>query len=177
MSDTTPDQITNILNEAVDEISENTDPKSLSLESLALLINADRLKTLENNITKEFVELKARQDKVSTLYKVIKAVNSATVDDAFDCTNDTDLQALLQKAKEYGADIKPEKLTYNRQERDRLIENIKITADELNVLNDMQLQTISRLTTERYESYQLARSIMKPLHEDKVNKARAIAGR
>jgi hypothetical protein len=84
---------------------------------------------------------------------------------------------MLKQAKEYGVDLKDDKFKFNKEERERLIENIRLTIDDCNVLNDMQLQTITRLTTERYESYQLARSIMKPLHEDKTNKARAIAGR
>jgi hypothetical protein len=40
----------------------------------------------------------------------------------------------------------------------------------------MQIQTISRFTNERYETYQMARSILRPLHEDKQRKAREISG-
>lgn len=150
---------------------------NLSLEALVLLINSERLKNLENKITSEFIELKKRQDEVSFLHKLIKTINTATTNDEFDCSNNQELQDCLAKAKEHGVDLKEGKFKYNKEERERLIENIRMTADDNNVLNDMQLQTITRLTTERYESYQLARSIMKPMHEDKVNKARAIAGR
>lgn len=108
---------------------------------------------------------------------MIKMINTATVNDEFDCSDNQEIKDFLLKAKEYGVNLKEDKFTYNKEERERLIENIRITSDDNNVLNDMQLQSITRLTTERYESYQLARSIMKPLHEDKVNKARAIAGR
>lgn len=151
--------------------------KDLSLEALALLINIERLKQLENKIAKEFLELKKRQDEVSFLHKLIKTINSATQNEELDCTNNPELKELLAKAKEMGVDLKEDKLKYTKEERERLIENIRITADDNNILNDMQLQTITRLTTERYESYQLARSIMKPLHEDKTSKARAAAGR
>jgi spore germination protein YaaH len=150
---------------------------NLSIESLALLINTERLKHLENKITKEFLELKKRQDEVSFLHKLIKTINTATTNEEFDCTDNQQVKDLLLKAKEYGVDLKEDKFKYSKEERERLIENIRITTEDNNVLNDMQLQTITRLTTERYESYQLARSIMKPLHEDKTNKARAISGR
>jgi len=68
-------------------------------------------------------------------------------------------------------------MKYSREERERLVENIRMACDDLNMENDMQIQTVTRLTNERYEAFQLARSIMKPLHEDKINKARALAGR
>lgn len=168
------------VNEALSEAVSSESPvqsSNLSLEALVLLINSERLRHLENKITSEFIELKKRQNEVSFLHKLIKTINTATNKEEFDCTNNQELKDLLVKAKEYGVDLKEDKFKYNREERDRLIENIRITCDDINVLNDMQLQTITRLTTERYESYQLARSIMKPLHEDKVNKARAISGR
>lgn len=163
--------------DAIEAINSGADTSQLSLESLALLVNTERLHHLENKITKEFTELKERQERVSSLHKLIRAINSATTNEEFDCTNNPDTQAMLAKAKEYGVEIKEGKFKYNKQERDRLIENIRLTVDDYNVLNDMQLQTVSRLMTERYESYQLARSIMKPLHEDKISKARAAGGR
>ena len=49
--------------------------------------------------------------------------------------------------------------------------------EDLNTQNDMQLQTVTQLTNERYETYQMARAIMKPLDEDKKQKARSVAGR
>lgn len=169
------------INEAVidrikDVYPNETDPNHLSLESLALLINTDRLKFLENKITSEFLELKKRQDQVNFLHKLIKTINIATVKDELDFTNNQEIKDLIKIAKEYGVEIKDGKFKYTKDERDRLIENIRITSDDFNVLNDMQLQSITRLTNERYESYQLARSIMKPLHDDKINKTRAMAG-
>jgi hypothetical protein len=171
--------VNDIINSVVDNVSENKNPNSFSLESLALLINTERLKGLENKIRLEFIELKKRQDQVTFLHKLIKMINVATVNEEFDCSapEHAELQGLLLKAKEYGVDLQEGKFKYKKDERERLLENIRMTADDYNVLNDMQLQTITRITTERYESYQLARSIMKPLHEDKTNKARAMAGK
>lgn len=169
--------INDVLSPSLTEAAPNGCADDLSLESLALLINTDRLKFLEDKIKLQFIELKKRQDQVTFLHKLIKTVNAATDNSTFDCSNNPELQDLLTQAKEHGVDIKDGKFSYNSDERERLIDNIRITADDYNVLNDMQLQTITRLTNERYESYQLARSIMKPLHDDKTNKARAMAGR
>lgn len=163
---------------ATKKTEQGEDLNHLSLESLALLINTARLKQLENKITKELLELKKRQDGVVFLHKLIKTINTATNDKGeFDCTSNEDLKKFLNEAKEHGVDIKENKFKYTKDERDRLLENIRMTVEDNNVLNDMQLQSVTRLTNERYESYQMARAIMKPLHDDKINKARSITGR
>jgi len=177
MSSEQVNRLDDLATEAIAAINGEIDSSGMSMESMVLLINAERLRFLENKITKEFKELKERQDKVAFLNSLNKKINSATVKDELDITSEEELKTMLEKAKEYGVDVKDGKLKFNKEERDRLIENIRLTVDDLNVLNDMQLQTVTRLTTERYESYQLARSIMKPLHEDKVSKARAMGGR
>lgn len=169
------DTVKEVVSNAVKEIGSGSDPNNLSLEALALLINTERLKYLEGKITSEFIELKKRQDQISFLHKLIKTINAATTNEEFDCSKNQELKDLLAKAREYGVEIKEGKFKYNKDERERLIENIRITAEDLNVMNDMQLQTITRLTNERYESYQLARSIMKPVHDAKTNASRAIA--
>jgi hypothetical protein len=177
MSDnSSTDSVTDTIVENIKKMSSDVDAKHLSLESLSLLINAERLKHLEKKLTDEFLELKKRQDEVAYLHKLIKTINVATTKGEFDCSNNEELKNLLNKSKAYGVDIKEGKYKYSKEERDRLIENIRMTIEDNNVLNDMQLQTATRLTNERYESYQMARSIMKPLHEDKVNKTRAMSG-
>ena len=172
----TSTDVNELINNNVDSLINTNETKEMSLESMTLLVNIEILKNLENKIKKEFSELKERQDRVSVLHKLIKEINSVTTDNQIDCTGNTKLTNLLAKAQEYGVEIQEGKLKFNKEERERLIDNIRLTVDDFNVLNDMQLQTVTRLTTERYESYQLARSIMKPLHEDKINKARAARG-
>lgn len=166
-----------IVVDAVNKVSQTDSSEDLSFESLAFLVHAQRLNHLEKQITDSFIELKKRQDEVAFLHKLMKSINTATTDEAFDCTNNEELKQLLNKAKDLGIEITEGKYKYSKEERERLIDNIKITVDDKNVLNDMDLQKVTRLTTERYESYQLIRAMMKPLHEDKINKARAAGGR
>jgi len=170
--------VNEILSEAVGgPEDEGIDPNNLSLEALILLINTERLKFIQDKTLSDFTELKDRQKKVAELHKILKAINSATnADGEIDISDNEELKELLQKAKELGVDVKDDKFTYNRDERDRLVENIRMTVEDLNVQNDMQLQNVSRLTNERYESYQMARSILKPLHEAKTSHAKAIRG-
>lgn len=176
MADNTP--VSEIINEAVTDKS-GIDPKKMSLEALILLLNTERLHQLEKKTMNEFDGLRQRQEQVRFLHQLQKAINASTNDQGeFDCTDNEELQKMMAKAKEkMDVDMQPEKTKYTKEERERLVENIKMTIDDLNVKNDMQLQTVTRLTNERYESYQMARSILKPLHDDKQNKARAIAGR
>jgi hypothetical protein len=177
MSDTNPN-VQEVLTDAIygkDDVK--NDPNNLSLDALVLLLNKQRLEHLSKQSRKEFETLKERQGKVSKLNKLLKAINSNTNDKGeFNCNENQDLINMLNEAREE-VDIKTGKTAFNKDERDRLVENIRLSIEDYNVQNDMQLQTITRLTNERYESYQLARSILKPLHEDKLNKARAIQGR
>lgn len=173
-------EVTEVLANALTEAQQagSKDPKDLSLQALVLLLTTDRLHKLEDDSRKQLDELRTRQQKVSFLHKLIKTVNSGTnTKGEFDMSPYPDLKEMLIKAKEIGVELDEEKLVYNSQERDRFLENIRMTVEDLNVQNEMQLQMITRMTNERYESYQMARFILKPLHDDKMNKARAIGGR
>lgn len=150
----------------------------LSLEATMLLVTTDTITRLETKTREELSKLRERQGHVTFLHKVLRGINHITdAKGSFDLTDHADLIEFLEQAKELGVEVDTEKLTYTSDERQRLIENIRIASDDLNMQNDMQIQTVTRLTNERYEAFQMARSILKPLHEDKINKARAISGR
>lgn len=152
-----------------------TDPNQLSLEALVLLLNTTRLNQLQTHSEKELKELKTRQEKVSFLHNLMKSINKLTsAEGEFDCSENADLQGYLKKAKEMGVDLDEGKFKYTKEERERLMENVRMSIEDYNVQNEMQLQTINRLTNERYESYQMARSILKPLHDVKMQTARSI---
>ncbi len=173
----------------LEEIDESTAVDSIDLLVYDILIS--RLDFLKNETTGELEHLKNRQKEVSELHDLIAKINSLTDKDG-KVKVDPELFALLNKAitnNENSAElnegkINPENLKileegkiYKSEDRQRLIENIRMHIDDLNTTNDMQLQTITQLTNERYETYQMARAIFKPMDEDKKNKARAIAGR
>lgn len=163
-------------NEEVKEIINNDGQvANLSLETLALLVNTERLKQLKTQINKELGELKKRQGQVTFLHNLIKKINNETnAEGVFDFSADNELKKLFAQAKDMGVDLQENKFHYSKEERDRLVDNIRMTVEDYNVSNDMQLQAVNRLTNERYESYQLARSILKPLHESKSQIARNI---
>jgi vacuolar-type H+-ATPase subunit H len=165
MTDQETPKVLKLLAEGVDQIDKPADPTTppdLGLEALTLLVCTNKVKSLEEKTKKELTELRERQNQVKYLHQL---------------NGQDELLDSLTKAQEMGIDVDLTKKTYTREERDRLIENVRMSCDDLNTQNEMQLQTISRLTNERYEVYQMARSILKPLHEDKISKARAAGGR
>lgn len=171
-------QISPISSDAIDKVhSKESAANDVSLDSLILLINAERLKHLQNQTEKEFEALKNRQKEVSALHDAIKAINAAIGSDgSLDLMKNPQLKDHLETAKNLGVDMKEGQTKFTKEEQERLIENFRMTIEDKNVENDMQLQTVSRLTNERYESYQLLRAILKPLHEMKLSHAKAARG-
>ncbi len=168
-----------ILTDHVEEVANGPkDTDNMSVQTLVLLLTAERLHRLEEDSRNQLNELRTRQEKVSFLHKLMKTINTATGDKGnVDFSSHPELKEMLKKAKEMGVDLDENKMSYNNDERERLVENLRMTVEDLNVQNDMQLQMISRMTNERYESYQLARSIIKPLQDANINLARHIVSR
>jgi len=72
-------KVQDVLSEAITKTDTNQlDPKNLTLESIVLLINTERLKHLNNKTAEEFSTLKKRQDQVSRLHQFLKSINSNT---------------------------------------------------------------------------------------------------
>jgi hypothetical protein len=154
------------------------DPKNLSLESMVVLITANLLHRLEDDSRTQMNELRTRQEKVSFLHKLMKTINTATGNKGdVDFSAYPEVMDMLKKAKEMGVELSETQKVYNNDERERLVENLRMTVEDLNVQNDMQLQMISRLNNERYECYQMAKSILKPLHDVKMKSGSYIGGR
>lgn len=176
-----PHQDPLFLSEVISEASEIDGPvdySKLSLESLLLLIHTEKLRSLRDRTNNELNELKDRQGIVRNLHKLLRHINTETDEDGnFDCSRDDEIVSLLKQMQELGIEVDSSKTKYSTFERDRLIENLRMAVEDFNVQNDMQLQSVSRLTNERYECYQMARSILKPLSDDKLRKAREISGR
>jgi hypothetical protein len=145
---------------------------------LVLLLTTERLHRLEEESHAQLKELRERQEKVSFLHKLTKTINAATsANGELNLEPFPELPEMIKEAKALGLEVDENKLKYTSEERERLVENIRMTTEDLNVQNDMQLQMITRMTNERYESYQMARSILKPLHDVKMKQAGYIGGR
>jgi hypothetical protein len=63
--------------------------------------------------------------------------------------------------------LEEEKVTYSRDERDRLIDNVRTQDKLLKAQNSYQSQMIQRLQTERLEFINIGKDIMNKLHDAK----------
>lgn len=89
-----------------------------------------------------------------------------------------DLRRRLQEAHEQNRfEFKWPVDSYNRDERDALTSAIDMACKDLTLQNDLQMQDFNRVYQDRLEVLQMARAIMKNLHDDKVHKARSTSGR
>lgn len=176
MAETNTQQVENPLIDAV----QNSIPldENFTLEQLVVLINTDRVRSLEEKSKSELKILKDRYADVKSLNDLRKKINNALSDPAakIDITKDDELKKMLEKAKELGVPVIDGKTSYTKEEAERLLDNIKMTIDDLTVQNDLQMQQISRLQNEHHESFQLAMSIMRPVHAAKSSMIRGIAG-
>lgn len=163
--------------ESLSQLAQGDDPRKLSVESLALITATQGVKKLEDKMKTEFMELKERQGQVRLMHQLQKQINANSTDgEGFDWSENEELQALINEVRELGVAIPGEEdnFVFTEEDKRALMDNLKMTVDDLQILNDLQLQKISSLTNRRYEFYQMARSILRPLHEDKINKARKI---
>lgn len=165
------------LNKISEELKIERDHSDSNVENMAVFHAIDRLHSLERMKAKELKELMERQHKVAFLRKLQGSINVGTTPKGFDATNVQDFSEMLLAAKNLGVQLDEKKLAYSTEERDRLLENIRMVIDDNQTLNELQMQSIIRIETERNESIQMASSMAKPLHEDKTQKARAIHGR
>lgn len=169
---------------------EGIGPKKPTIDSLVHDILTARLHKLQEDTKKELAELKDRQKEVQKLHDLIAKINSLT-DKEGEVQADGELCSMLQEAMQSSAnsdEVNELKMNsdslkivksgekYKPEERQRLIENLRMHIEDLNTQNDMQLQTVTQKTNERYETYQMVRAIEKPLDEDRKNKARALRG-
>jgi hypothetical protein len=153
-----------------------------------------KLNQQEDILTDEFGKIKAGQNRARELNKLMQKINLATVNGELHIKDNKELMDMLASVSKpapsttieknrgqdpdfNGIELDPKKTDYKKDELDRLLDNIRMEVDDLNVVNEMQLQNLNRLVTHYHEIYQMMKSIMKPLHDDKINKARSIAGR
>lgn len=167
---------------------------NVGMEPLLQEILIARIESLKNSTGKDLEELLARQKEVEDLHKLLARINEGTDKDGKLKVTDELLEFLNKAIKSNDPNnnanssdslkMDPKELkilekgkTYTSAERQRLYENIKSHIETLQTKSDMQLQALTQSTNERYETYQLARSIMKTLQELGKSFTRAVSGR
>lgn len=165
------------LNNILRAINNSTDDKKGTLEFSA---DSDLQKLLDQ--AKEWtVKADTLEKQANELDETIKQLESDP------SASNEQIQALKAKQKllrEEVSEIRdtvkavtfpPGKHQFTKSERERLVDNLRTAHEDLSALNQQQMQTMNRLNNERHETLLLAKMIAKNIHEDLVNKARAIA--
>lgn len=118
-------------------------------------------------------------EEVQELFDALRDITKIKDNDTWVKVQDIiELRERLQQARDtYHIEFKWPMEEYSREERDSLIAAIDMTAKDLGLQNDMQMQDLNRSYQERLEILQMARTIMKALNDDKVHKARSSGSR
>lgn len=152
------------------------DDKRFNLEHAAAMLAADRAKRLAEKSRSELEDIKTRQQQVRFLHEALRYINAErSIEDELDWSQDPEKMELLGKMDELGVQVPNKSGKFSAQETRRLIENTKLVLRDLNDQNEIQLKLVNKLQNERYEAWQLARTIAKPLHDAKVNILRNMA--
>ncbi|MBT3579017.1 MAG: hypothetical protein HN501_03400 [Waddliaceae bacterium] len=158
------------------EVAEDGDA-DFCIEDLALLVQAHRLKALEKTMKTKTDNIKEKQGNIKYLHSVLTKINnSLDKKDKLDISKNNDLKGMFGKAREMGVDIPKDKKVWTKDEKERLLDSIRTECEDLSSENQMSLQDTQALMNQRFETYELTKSILKPLHDDKINKARKMAG-
>lgn len=95
----------------------------------------------KENVDQLAAEVHKRQDEMRVINDLICAINNLTDENnALDLSNNQELQEKLREAKELGANINADQLKFSPVERDRLIQNLHLKADEWDKTNRTQIQ-------------------------------------
>lgn len=149
------------------------DLMKLNLEKLYLVVHAGRINDIGDMSKKELGLVQEGMDKVSTLHDLIARINAITDKDGkINVEKDSELSKLMKEAEEMGVKFSKTEGEFTDKERERVVENIRLSIESLNTSNDMKLQQITRLTNAEHEMYNMTRQGFKVIDEDKKNKIR-----
>lgn len=114
---------------------------STSVSSEVIKLYALHATNTKKNIDELAAEVSKRQDQLRFLNELITEINSLTDENnGLDITDNPALQEKLAVAKELGIKIPEKQMKFNPTQRDRLVENLHLTADNWDKDNKKQTQ-------------------------------------
>jgi hypothetical protein len=181
-----PSQLQNSVNNALPVKPVEKSIDDYSIHELLELIRLERTKNLNESHEKELKELTKRQAQVRFLANLKRIVTLANQDNGGFNANIEELQKLIAKANEseneelktllQDAGIVEGKESYTKEEKTNILDSIRLSIEQLNVLNDMQMQVVTRLESETNDTIQMCLAGQKPLNNVISAMARAIKG-
>ncbi len=119
------------------------------------------------------------EEEVVPLLEAVRDLTGIKDDETWNKVQDIrEIRRRLQEAKDvYHIEFKWPVDEFTREDRESLVTAIDSTCKDFNLQNDMQMHDLNRSYQERLEILQMARCLIKCLHDDKVHKARSASGR
>lgn len=131
----------------------------------------NRYLVMKDNIDELAAEVHQRQDKMRVVNDLICDINNLTdANNSLDFSKNPEIQEKLELAKALGANINVE-LKYGPIERDRLIQNLHIKADEWDKDNRTHVQKLESYTKELDRILMMIKEVQKS--EDRAKRASA----
>lgn len=131
----------------------------------------------KENVDQLAAEIHERQDKMRKINDLICEINNLTdQNNALDLSNNLELQEKLQEAKELGANINVNQLKFSPVERDRLIQNLHLKADEWDKTNRTQIQKMEIHVKELDRIMMMIKEVQKGENRPRQAASQAIKG-
>ncbi len=118
-------------------------------------------------------------EEVQQLLDAVRGITGITSAEEWTKVSDIiEIKRRLQEAKDlYHMDFKWPAEEFSKEEREALTSALDTSCKDCNLQNDMQMHDLNRAYQERLEILQMARGIIKALHDDKVHKSRSAGQR
>lgn len=153
----------------IEKITKALESEKIDLDPLALLVYSEKLEMLETEGKDLMEEISGTHKNIQHLHKILAKINEETDEDG-KLKPSEELKELYNQAEEMGLSVdrsllEKEKLDFNQKER--LVENIKMSIEDLNMENDTKLQKVNHLNNERFSVIQFIRKVLDSLHQTK----------
>lgn len=138
---------------------------------------ANRAMETKNQIDQLAAEIHQRQDKMRFINNLISEINNLTDSNSeLDFNQNPEVQEKLRIAKELGVSINVDKLQYNAVERDRLIQNLHLKAEEWDKDNRTQTQKMEIFVKELDRIMMMLKEVQKGEDRPKRSASAGIKG-
>jgi len=146
------------------EIQEGSELEKIFEKGKELYEEAEKMMEEAGAIDEEIEELVQDPEKNKDLIHSLKKHSKLLKEEA------QEIMDTVNAANVYG-----NKDWYGKEERERLVENIRMAHEDLTSLNNQQMQKVNRMNNERHETLLMAKMLAKMLNDDILNKARSLA--
>lgn len=142
--------------------NEPTKQKQLSLGRLIYLLALRRQDELVQKSKDGMLEIQEKNRNMAKVNSAMQAINALDHGD-LDLKTQPDILEALKQAKEAGAQIDLSKTTYTAEQRNRLLDNLRLTTDSLGMQTQTEMQQ-ANLISQVYENFTLAKPIISEEH-------------